>query len=192
MSVILQATPTAWGRGQCIPFAWFAMVLTLHSHSLRLTHSFHSQTLWTQKLGDWASPSKCNNSRWSGFTIIFSTQSLFYCVCVCEKQTDRQTEWMNDTLWWLICLCACALITGIRFWSFMLSFTSWLSGESFCSTFHAFLNFTCMSVCLLIGICVHTTCMQDPQRPEEGIRSLGVTGSCELPCGCWEQSIDPL
>ena len=39
-----------------------------------------------------------------------------------------------------------------------------------------------------LNVCLCTTCMQCPQRPEEGSKSLGtgVIGSCEPPCRCWE------
>jgi hypothetical protein len=38
------------------------------------------------------------------------------------------------------------------------------------------------------------TCMQRPQRPEEGSETpgTGVTGGCEPPWGCWELNTGPL
>jgi E3 ubiquitin-protein ligase NEDD4 len=38
---------------------------------------------------------------------------------------------------------------------------------------------------------MHTWCLW---RPEEGVGSpgIGVTDSCELPCGCWELNSGPL
>ena len=43
----------------------------------------------------------------------------------------------------------------------------------------------CVHVFLLVCMC--TTCMQYPRRPEEDIGSLetGVPGGGELPRGCW-------
>ena len=33
-----------------------------------------------------------------------------------------------------------------------------------------------------------------PRRPEEGVREpgTGLTGGCDLPCGCWELNMGPL
>jgi hypothetical protein len=37
-------------------------------------------------------------------------------------------------------------------------------------------------------------CIWRPWKPEDGIRFpvIGVTGSCKLPCGCWELNPGPL
>jgi hypothetical protein len=50
----------------------------------------------------------------------------------------------------------------------------------------------CIDV-LLAYIYIWTECIQCPQRPEEGVRSLGtgVRDSYELPCGCWELNLGP-
>lgn len=45
-------------------------------------------------------------------------------------------------------------------------------------------------------MCMHVrhACALCPQIPEEdvGFMRTGVTGSCELPCGCWELYPGPL
>ena len=43
---------------------------------------------------------------------------------------------------------------------------------------------------LCLHVCLWTTCMQCPWRPEQGVGSPGteVTNGCEPPCGCWALS----
>ena len=62
---------------------------------------------------------------------------------------------------------------------------------SCCACYYCLLMF--LNYLFLLVSYLHT-CVQYLQRPEEGIRSLGtgVTGGCELPCGCWELNPGPL
>lgn len=48
--------------------------------------------------------------------------------------------------------------------------------------------FMCMGVWLHVYLC--TMCMQCPRRPEEstGSPGAGVTGGCQMLCGCWESN----
>lgn len=55
--------------------------------------------------------------------------------------------------------------------------------------------FFCIFTCVFcLQVCMCTTCVQYLWRPEVGVQvsATGVTGGCELPCGCWELSTDPL
>lgn len=71
--------------------------------------------------------------------------------------------------------------------------------KSFASTYNVSrkLHYMILSVFILIlcvlpaGYCTHTTCMQYPQIPEEGIASPGtrVIGDCEQAGGCWELNL---
>lgn len=55
-----------------------------------------------------------------------------------------------------------------------------------------YLHFTCMSACLCI--CVHTTLIQCPQKPEEdaGSPRSEVSGVCEPLFGCWKLNVGHL
>ena len=48
-----------------------------------------------------------------------------------------------------------------------------------------------LSDCLSVGVLVACMAVQHvhtvPLNPEEGIRSPGVSDSCELPRGCWDE-----
>lgn len=48
------------------------------------------------------------------------------------------------------------------------------------------MHMVCVSMC--------TTCMQYPQRPEEGVcpSGSGVTEGCKSLPGCWKPKLDPL
>lgn len=62
-----------------------------------------------------------------------------------------------------------------------------------------FSHFSILKIYLLIYLtCMICTCLCVPSvcrylRPEENIGSseTGITGSCELPCGCWEPNPGP-
>ena len=53
-------------------------------------------------------------------------------------------------------------------------------------------NFMCIVSCLYV--CLFSTCVQSPRRPEEGARALGtgVIDSFKLPCGCLDLNLGPL
>lgn len=50
--------------------------------------------------------------------------------------------------------------------------------------------FMCMSVLSECMSVRHMTAWW-PQIPEEGIRSIGIAGSCQPSCGCWELNLGP-
>lgn len=54
-------------------------------------------------------------------------------------------------------------------------------------------SFRSPQVCCL-HLCLCTTSIQYPQRPEKGIRypGTGIIDNCELLCGCWEMNLGPL
>lgn len=62
-----------------------------------------------------------------------------------------------------------------------------------CSYFEIFIYFLIyVYECLLECLC--TTCIQCPQKPEEGVKSpeTRVADNCERLCGCSESNPDPL
>lgn len=61
--------------------------------------------------------------------------------------------------------------------------------------FLIFKFFFLIFMCVLLHVCVCSTCMPGAWLwPEEGVRfpETGVTDGCKQPCGCWELNLGPM
>ena len=49
----------------------------------------------------------------------------------------------------------------------------------------------CVCVCVCVCMCIPCACLV-PMEARNGSPELGVTGICEMPCGCWELNLGSL